>query len=157
MVLVMAENGHATNALAVDLARENDRLMARIAELESQLAAMTPAQITLSGQTIDLTSGLIRRDGEIVGKLTRNERRLIAALAAAPGVAVPYGRICDAVWPDVDPTSEAFQHALRVNLSRVRSKLDRSPFTYDGTSRSGGTVATRHFFVVGGYGAGITV
>jgi DNA-binding response OmpR family regulator len=156
MVLVMSEAGHATNTLAVDLARENDRLTARVAELEAQLAALTPATITLSGRVIDLVSGLIRRDGKILGRLTRTERAIVAALAAAPGVAVPYGRIRDVAWPGAYQEGEALQHALRVNLSRIRAKLDDRTLTYSGACNVGGTVTSRHFFVVGGYGAGIT-
>lgn len=154
-VTLVHENGHATNILAVDLARENDRLAARVAELEAQLAAMVPNRVTIGDQVVDLTSGFILRDGQHVNRLTRTERTIVAILAAAPGVAIPYSRIRDAVWPDADSTGEAFQHMIRVNLSRIRSKLDRSPVRHTGRGTHN-SASSRHFFVAGGFGVGIT-
>lgn len=158
MVLVMSENGHATNQLAVDLARENDRLSGEVArltsrvhEVEAQIAALTPPSVTLGDQVIDLMSGHIRRDGKVIGHLTRNELAIVSAMAAAPGVAVPYSRIRDVAWPEWRDLGESFRHMVRVNLSRIRTKLDGGAVQMTGRS----STKTRYFFVVADVGAGL--
>lgn len=148
MVVVMSETGHATNMLAADLARENERLTAEVArltsrvyELEAQLQAMTPPTITLSGQTIDLNSGAILRDDQVVGALSRNETQLLRCLAPGDGRIVTYHEIGQTIWPGFSGLD--LLRVIRVNLSRLRAKIDRSPIRY-----SGSTARSHHIVVV---------
>ena len=141
---------HATNVLARDLARDNERLRARVAELESMLAAMQPDHVTVGEYQVDLGSGWYTRDGARAGHLTETELRLLACLAISPGVVVRFETIGAYVWPGYDLHAPTFDQLLRTNLSRLRAKLDGSPVEWVGMS-----TGSRHFQSARGVGIGL--
>lgn len=140
---------HATNVLAVDLARENEWLRARVAELEAQLAAMRPKYVKIGAYTVDLRSGGYAQHAVPVGHLTRTETRLLACLAMTPGVMVPYETIRDLVWPGQGWGRE-LEHSIHVHVCRIRGKIDDSAVL-----RGADVSGSRHFKTMRSYGVGV--
>lgn len=142
--------GHAVNLLAVNLARENERLAARVAELEAELTRLNrpPERITLGDLEINLRSGVAWRGGSPVAALTPTERQLLVLLATSSPDIVSYTDIGRAIWPGV--AIEDVQRSCMVHLSRMRDKLDPSPIELHGTMRQ-----SRHFRTMQGYGIGV--
>lgn len=116
----------AVNVLGGQLVAE---LRARVAALDAenatlraQLAALTPPTVVVGALTVDLRAGVIRQGDERCGKLTPTETRMLVILARTPGQPVAYDDMIRELWPD-SPKPAAL-HAFRVNLCRMRAKID---------------------------------
>jgi two-component system KDP operon response regulator KdpE len=87
-------------------------------------AGMSLAGVLRAGDLqIDLDQHIVRRDGQIL-TVTPLEFRLLAYLAAHPGRVLTHTMILQAVWGS-EYAGEL--HMLRVNISRLRQKLERDP------------------------------
>lgn len=136
---------HATNVLAVDLARENEQLRERVRTLEAHLDSLRPRSVFVGPYRIDCLSGWIWRDGHEVGYLTRTEARFLACLAITPGSPISYETIAAMVWPGM--SGEDVQGVAQTNLSKLRRKLDDIDLTHTREASS-----SRYFRTVRGYG-----
>lgn len=120
---------------------ERDALRSEVARLTSILFERTPTLVTVDDLTIDTGTGLFWRNGEVVGKLSEVERKLVSMLALHQGSPVSYADIDRAVWNGSGDYEGL--HRVRVNLSRLRSRLgDRTPESY------GGGIHRSHYFDV---------
>ncbi len=85
---------------------------------------LPPARVLrVSDLEIDLGRHRVQRDGRPIN-LTPLEFRLLAYLAGHPGRVLTHTMILRAVWGD-EYADEV--HMLRVNISRLRQKIERDP------------------------------
>jgi len=100
-----------------------------VARVHAQLrrAQLTPqsmaSQIVCDGLTIDLARHELRRDDGPI-RLTRTEWRLLETLVIHAGRTLTHQQLFDAVW------AKSFGHPqqyLRVHVTNVRRKIERSP------------------------------
>jgi two-component system KDP operon response regulator KdpE len=98
-------------------------LLARVRALLRRTAS-PPAgdHFALEDLRIDLAARTVRRGRDTV-HLTPTEWRLLAALAAAPGVLRTHETLLDEVWGSDQPDVEA----LRVFVSQLRRKIEPEP------------------------------
>jgi two-component system, OmpR family, KDP operon response regulator KdpE len=100
-----------------------------VARVHAQLrrAQLTPhsmaSVVVCDGLTIDLARHELRRDDRVI-RLTRTEWRLLETLVIHAGRTLTHRQLFDAVW------AKSFGHPqqyLRVHLTNVRRKIERSP------------------------------
>jgi two-component system, OmpR family, KDP operon response regulator KdpE len=101
-----------------------------VAELSARLTAVGrrygtptvagPRIVTAAGVVIDLVARRASVDGVDAG-LTNTEWRIVAALAAYPGVAVSYGWIIRRVWSERH--GDELRGSLRAHVRSLRRKL----------------------------------
>ncbi len=122
-------NGHAVNVIAADLARENAQLRARIDELEAQIEATKPLSVMIGAYRVNMRTGAVTDENDRIFfcNLTGTERRMLDVIAEYQGQPAPYIAIIRRVWPDMLRAARPDEqnHIIRVNLRRLREKIDR--------------------------------
>lgn len=85
-------------------------------------ASPAGSRLPLEGCMVDLARGQVLRDGQSVA-LGRREARLLAFLAARPGLVVGQAELLREVWAD----EAAGPAAVDAAMLRLRSRVERSP------------------------------
>jgi DNA-binding response OmpR family regulator len=118
---------------------ERDALRSEVARLTSILFERTPTLVTVDDLTIDTDTGRLWRNGELIGKLSEVERKLVSLFAIHQGRPVSYVAIDRAIWGG-DGNHEGCRR-VRVNLNRLRTKMgDHTTESY-----GGGVYRSRYF------------
>lgn len=101
-----------------------NELAARVSRILSRRQTPAPdsAVLELDDVILDLARRRVRRDGEWI-PLTPTEGKILEALILNRGHVVASSRLLDHVWPDGD----VFEDALRVNVHRLRRKIELDP------------------------------
>jgi two-component system KDP operon response regulator KdpE len=102
-----------------------DELLARVRVALRRIAKMSLRDdvYMLDGLTIDITGGIVSRDGEPV-HLSPIEYKLLMLLAQRPGRVFTHRQMLAEVWGQeyVDDT-----HYLRIHMGRLRTKIEQLP------------------------------
>jgi DNA-binding response OmpR family regulator len=102
-----------------------DELTARVARILSRRAAVaepTEDLLELPGVVLDIARRRVLRDGEWT-PLTPTEGKILEVLLRNAGHTVTSQALLEHVWPD----GEVFEDALRVNVHRLRRKIEVDP------------------------------
>lgn len=99
-------------------------LAARVSRILSRRQTPAPDSgvLELEDVILDLARRRVRRDGEWI-PLTPTEGKILEALVLNRDHVVTSSRLLDHVWPDGD----VFEDALRVNVHRLRRKIELDP------------------------------
>ncbi|MBL8519248.1 MAG: response regulator [Betaproteobacteria bacterium] len=134
-VLVLSARGSEVQKVAALDAGADDYLVKPfgVAEMLARVRALLrrrvqsgsaePRLLLSDRVTIDLSQQAVLRDGERV-KLTPNEWRLLAVLAANAGRVMTYRALVGEVW---GPAHAGQSHYARVCMQHLRAKLERDP------------------------------
>ncbi|MCX5126859.1 response regulator transcription factor [Streptomyces sp. NBC_00347] len=102
---------------------EYDELVARVQALGRRTQTALPPILEKGGLVLDAANRQVHRNGRYLA-LSRKEFAVLEVLLRARGAAVSTEELLERAW---DENADPFTNAVRVTLSRLRSKLGQPP------------------------------
>ncbi|WP_328955674.1 response regulator transcription factor [Kitasatospora purpeofusca] len=102
---------------------EYDELVARVQALGRRTQTALPPILEKGGLVLDAANRQVHRNGRHLA-LSRKEFAVLEVLLRARGAAVSTEELLERAW---DENADPFTNAVRVTLSRLRSKLGQPP------------------------------